>query len=156
MHTTYWPWYIAGPLIGLFVPLLYIIGNKAFGLSSSFDHMCYIITPKNRKAALKFDAGQNAWKTFFVLGIAIGALITQFVLSDTPKPFLPEKYYSLPGFIFLFIGGLFIGFGTRYANGCTSGHAITGLSLLNPASLYSTLAFFISGALFTWLLYFLF
>lgn len=156
MHNTYWPWYIAGPLIGLFVPLLYLVGNKAFGLSSSFDHMCYMITPESKRTTLKFDVGENSWKTFFVMGIALGALITQFVLNDTPKAFLPEHYFSLTGIVTLFIGGVFIGFGTRYANGCTSGHTITGLSLLNPASLYATLAFFISGAVFTRLLYFLF
>ncbi len=156
MQENFWPWYIAGPLIGLFVPLLYVIGNKAFGISSSFDHLCYIVTPKNKKAAIKFDAAKDSWKTFFVIGIALGAVLTQFVLNDKPMAFLPERYFSVDGAIILFVGGLFVGFGTRYANGCTSGHAITGLSLLNPASLYSTLSFFITGALFTWLLYFLF
>lgn len=156
MQENFWPWYIAGPLIGLFVPLLYIVGNKAFGISSSFDHLCHIITPKSKKATLKFDAAKNSWKTTFVIGIAIGAVITQFFLNDTRQAFLPSNYFTLKGAVILFVGGMFVGFGTRYANGCTSGHAITGLSLLNPASLYSTLAFFVTGALFTWAMYFLF
>jgi len=146
-----WPWYIAGPLIGLFVPLLYIIANKALGISTSFDHLCTLALPGDKKKWVKFDAEKNAWKTWFVIGIAGGAVITQFLLNETPAAFLPETYYSVKGFITLFVGGLFVGFGTRYANGCTSGHAITGLSLLNPASLASTISFFLAGMAFTWL-----
>jgi uncharacterized membrane protein YedE/YeeE len=156
MQENFWPWYIAGPLIGLFVPLLYLVGNKAFGISSSFDHFCHIMAPKNKKMSLKFDAAKDSWKTLFIVGIAIGALITQFFLNSSPQAFLPEAYYSVKGAVILFVGGLFVGFGTRYANGCTSGHAITGLSLLNPASLYSTIAFFTTGAVFTWLIYLFF
>ncbi len=152
----FWPWYIAGPLIGLFVPVLYVVGNKAFGISSTFDHLCHMVTPKAKKSRVKFDLTKDGWKTMFVIGIAIGAILTQFVLNENPMVFLPEFYFSVKGAILLFIGGLFVGFGTRYANGCTSGHAITGLSLLNPASLYSTLAFFITGALFTWIVYLVF
>ena len=153
---SYWHWYIAGPLIGLFVPLLYIVGAKAFGISSSFDHLCHIIAPARKKGRITFDAAKNSWKLYFVIGIAIGAVITQFLLSPAPKQFLPPGYYHASGYFILFVGGLFVGFGTRYANGCTSGHAITGLSLLNPASLYATLSFFITGALFTWAVYLLF
>ncbi len=152
MHD-FWPWYIAGPLIGLYVPLLYIVSAKAFGISTSFDHLCHIITPASKKELIKFDAAKNSWKLFFVIGIAVGALITQFFLSSAPKQFLPPGYFSPMGYVILFFGGLFVGFGTRYANGCTSGHAITGISLLNPGSLYATLSFFISGALFTWIIY---
>jgi len=153
---SYWHWYIAGPLIGLFVPLLYIVGAKTFGISSSFDHLCHIIAPANKKKHITFDAAKNRWKLYFVIGIALGAVIAQFLLSPAPKQFLPPGYYSASGYLILFVGGLFVGFGTRYANGCTSGHAITGLSLLNPTSLYATLSFFISGALFTWAVYLLF
>lgn len=152
----YWPWYIAGPLIGLFVPLLYIIGAKAFGISSSFDQLCRIVVPKNKKERISFDAAKNSWKLYFVIGIAIGAVVTQYVLSPMPKQFLPPGYYTASGYGILFVGGLFVGFGTRYANGCTSGHAITGLSLLNPGSLYATLSFFISGAIFTWIVHLFF
>ena len=152
----YLHWPIAGPLIGLFVPLLYVVGAKAFGISSSFDHLCTIITPAKKKILINFDMQKNGWKLFFVFGVAIGAVLMQFILSPTPKQFLPDFYYGVKGYIILFAGGLLIGFGTRYANGCTSGHAITGLSLLNPASLVATLSFFISGMLFTWMAHFIF
>ncbi len=148
-----WPWYIAGPLIGLFVPLLYIIANKAFGISGTFDHICSLVVPKSKKDQIRFDARKNSWKLSFVIGIAIGAGITQFFLSPQYLSFLPEMYFGWKGYMTLFVGGLFVGFGTRYASGCTSGHAITGLSLLNAGSLKSTISFFATGALFTWLIY---
>ncbi len=144
-----WEWYIAGPLLGLFVPLLLIIGNKQFGISSSFEHMCYITIPGAKKHFKNYPTTSNAWKLFFVVGIAIGAYLATTFLSSTELPFLPETYYSIGGMLKLFIGGLLIGFGTRYANGCTAGHSIFGLSILNAGSLKATLAFFGGGLLFT-------
>ncbi len=151
-----WDWYISGPLIGLFVPLLYIVGNNMFGISSSFEHICSILLPKNKAKKLSIDPNANRWKFYFVIGIAIGALISVYVLSDEKVRFLPDVYYSVGGYAQLFFGGLLIGFGTRYANGCTSGHAITGISLLNFASLKSTIAFFIGGVIFTFIAVYLF
>ena len=146
----HWDWYIAGPLIGLFVPALLLYGNKSFGISSSFDYMCAVIAPKNHKQYFSSFSGANAWKVYFVVGIAIGGFISAFFLSSEPVQFLPDKYYSPIGFLQLLIGGILVGFGTRYANGCTSGHAITGLSLLNIGSLKSTVSFFVGGLLYTY------
>jgi uncharacterized membrane protein YedE/YeeE len=151
-----WDWYIAGPLIGLFVPLLLIIGNKAFGISSSFMHVCSIILPDNKKKLLNYDNDKHAWKFHFVIGILIGGFVSVYLLSDSPTHFLPEHYYHWTGFIKLFIGGLLIGFGTRYGDGCTSGHAITGLSLLKLSSLKATIAFFAGGLIYTIANYYLF
>lgn len=146
-----WNWYVAGPLIGLFVPALLLAGNKLFGISSSFEHICHISFPRKWSQVLAYNAGKNGWKFYFVIGILIGGFISANFLSDSPPELLPEKYYSLAGMIKLFIGGILVGFGTRYGNGCTSGHAITGLSLLNPASLKATLSFFIGGLIYTFL-----
>lgn len=151
-----WPWYVAGPLIGLFVPLLLIVGNKIFGISSSFEHLCMIILPKSRTDLIGFNYENNKWKLYFVIGIGIGALIAVNFLYETEPVFLPEKYYSVFGMVQLFIGGLLVGFGTRYADGCTSGHAITGLSLLNLGSLKSTISFFAGGLIYTFISYFIF
>lgn len=144
-----WNWYIAGPLIGLFVPILLIVGNKMFGISSSFVHVCAMALPKAKRDFLSYDFKINAWKFYFVLGILLGGFVSDNFLSSENIAYLPEQYYSLSGFVQLFIGGVFVGFGTRYANGCTSGHAITGLSLLQTSSLKSTLAFFASGMIYT-------
>ncbi|VAX27748.1 Putative transmembrane protein [hydrothermal vent metagenome] len=151
-----WPWYIAGPLIGLFVPLLLLVGNKLFGISSSFDHFCHISFPKSISGKIKFNTDKDSWKTLFVLGVVVGAFISTNFLSAYPIQFLPSYYYSIAGFIKLFIGGLLVGFGTRYAGGCTSGHCITGISLLNPASIKATIAFFAGGLIYTYLDLYLF
>ncbi len=151
-----WDWYIAGPIIGLFVPLLLLVGNKLLGISTSFQHICSIIVPKRKSEFLKYNAEANKWKFFFVIGIVIGAFVAVNFLSANKTHFLPPEYYSFTGTIKLFIGGLFIGFGTRYANGCTTGHAIAGLSILNPDSLKATIAFFAGGVIYTFLEYYLF
>lgn len=148
----YLSWYVAGPLIGIFVPLLLLVGNKQFGVSSSFDYICAILIPGSKNIFKQFNYKMNSWKVYFIIGIAIGALITNKFLFSEHKIFLPEEYYSLKGLLILFVGGLFVGFGTRYANGCTSGHAITGLSLLKKSSLIATVTFFATGSLFTFLL----
>jgi uncharacterized membrane protein YedE/YeeE len=145
-----WDWYIAGPLIGLFVPMLLLYSNKSFGTSSSFDYMCAMVAPKNHKQFFSSISGSNAWKVYFAVGIAIGGFVSVFLLSSEPVQFLPEKYYSPLGFLQLLVGGILVGFGTRYANGCTSGHTITGLSLLNLGSLKSTISFFVGGLIYTY------
>ena len=145
-----WPWYVAGPIIGLFVPLLLLVGNKLFGISSSFDHICDFSFTKNISDKIKFDVSKDSWKLYFVIGVAIGAVISTNFLTLGDVQFLPSNYYSAIGFIKLFLGGLFVGFGTRYAGGCTSGHSITGISLLNTASIKATIAFFVGGLIYTY------
>lgn len=147
---TPWPWYITGPLIGLFVPLFLLIGNKLFGISSSFDHICDLTFHKKVKDKINFNTMKDGWKLYFIGGIILGAIISTNVLSAEEVKLLPSSYYSLTGVIKLFFGGLFVGFGTRYAGGCTSGHSITGISLLNPASIKATIAFFIGGLVYTY------
>jgi uncharacterized membrane protein YedE/YeeE len=146
-----WNWYIAGPLIGLFVPAVLIISNKALGISSAFDQVCMMVSPQTKKAMFAFKEKENSWKIFFVIGIGIGAFIVSRFLSSSPLHFLPEHYHTVPGYVKLFAGGILVGFGTRYANGCTSGHSIFGLSILSSASLKATLSFFAGGLLYTFI-----
>ena len=63
-----------------------------------------------------------------------------------------EAFLSIKGFLILLVSGVLIGFGTRYAGGCTSGHAITGLSSLQLPSLLAVIGFFIGGIIATWYL----
>lgn len=144
-----WQWYVAGPLIGLFVPALLVIKNKQFGISSSFLHFCSSVLPGDKKSILNYNKEKNSWKFYFVLGIVIGALIASNFLSQPKVNFLPDLYYSFSGYIKLLIGGFLVGFGTRYADGCTSGHSITGLAMLRLSSLKATIAFFVGGLLLT-------
>ncbi len=141
-----WPWYIAGPLIGLMVPLLLLLSGKPFGVSTSLQHVGAMCTPNVNLPYLKnYDWRGNQWRLTFVVGILLGAFIANNFLSATPVQFLPDNYYSLTGVFTLLVGGLMIGFGARYAGGCTSGHSIMGISNLKWPSLVATISFFIGG-----------
>ena len=147
-----WEWYIAGPLLGLFVPLLLYIGNKQFGLSTSLESICYSVLPGGKRVLKDFVSSANIWRVFFVAGIVLGAYIADQYLSQTPNTFLPIEYFTSAGMIKVFIGGILVGFGTRYANGCTSGHSIFGLSIMSSSSLRATMSFFAGGLIYTWLI----
>ena len=165
-----WPWWVAGPLIGLIVPLLLILGNKPFGISSSLRHICAACLPANI-SFFKYNWKKESWNLFFVAGIVLGGVITSLWLSN-PDPvrlnsilindlhgqginnfvgLLPSELFnwnnlfSLQGFLLIVVGGFLIGFGTRYAGGCTSGHSIMGLSNLQWPSLVATVCFMIGG-----------
>ena len=146
-----WPWWLSGILIGLTVPLLYLLAGKAFGISTSLQEVGALCAPHSKLEYLsKFDRKGNFWTIVFVIGIAIGAFIATRFLSADPKPFLPESFANVSGAIKLLVGGFLIGFGTRYAGGCTSGHSITGISNLNWPSLLATICFFAGGLAVTW------
>lgn len=165
-----WPWYVAGPLIGLTVPALLIIGNKSFGISSSLRHVCASCMPANIPF-FKYDWKKEVWNLFFVFGIFLGGAIAINLLSN-PNPveinsklatelagygitnfnnLVPEdimnwqSLFTLKGFLMMIVGGFLVGFGTRYAGGCTSGHAIMGLSNLQWPSLIATISFMVGG-----------
>ncbi len=166
-----WHWAVSGTVIGLIVPLLLILGNKKFGISSSFRHICAACFSGDIKF-FKYDWKKEVWNLFFVAGIIIGAYIASTFLTDPAAqvqvaPATMEKLqsygikdftslmpadlfnwdnlFSLKGLIFFVIGGLLIGFGTRYAGGCTSGHSIMGLANLQKASLVATIFFMAGG-----------
>lgn len=165
-----WPWYVAGPLIGLTVPVLLIIGNKSFGISSSLRHICAACLPANIPF-FKYDWRKEAWNLFFVFGILLGGIIAARFLANpdaiqiAPRLSSELNHYgitdqsglvpaqlfnwhallSLKGFLMIVAGGFLVGFGTRYAGGCTSGHSIMGLSTLQWPSLVATCCFMAGG-----------
>ena len=165
-----WPWYVSGALIGLTVPVLLILGNKSFGISSSLRHICAACIPANIPF-FKYDWKREMWNLFFVAGIILGAIIATGILNNhqaiqlNPKlvadlqqygihdysKLAPTQLFNWPalltlkGFIMMIVGGFLVGFGTRYAGGCTSGHAIMGLSNLQLPSLIATVCFMIGG-----------
>jgi uncharacterized membrane protein YedE/YeeE len=165
-----WPWYVAGPLIGLTVPTLLIIGNKSFGISSSLRHVCAACLPANIPF-FTYDWKKEIWNLFFVLGILFGGMIAMNLLAN-PEPMhissklsaelagygvtdysglVPKQLFNwqalltVKGFLLIVVGGFMVGFGTRYAGGCTSGHAIMGLSTLQWPSLVATCCFMAGG-----------
>lgn len=148
-----WPWYISGPLIGLSVPALLLLSGKTLGISSSFRHLCSITSPGSKLEYLRTnDWRKEAWNLVFVVGILLGGFIATQFLSSSPISLLPDHYYSWGGALLLLVGGIFVGFGTRYADGCTSGHTIMGLSNLKWPSLVATISFFVGGLIMTALL----
>ncbi len=146
-----WPWWVSGVLVGLTVPLLYILVGKGFGISTSLQQIGAMCAPNSKLDYLRsYDRQVGIWTLVFVVGIAIGGFVATHLLSSAPIEFLPSSYYSFGGAIRLLIGGFLIGFGTRYAGGCTSGHSITGISNLNWPSLVATVFFFVGGLAVTW------
>ena len=146
-----WPWWISGILSGLTVPLLYILAGKAFGISTSLQQAGSMCMPHSKWDYLsKHDRKENLWTIVFALGIALGAFIASHFLSKDPIVLLPASFDSFGGGLKLLVGGMLIGFGTRYAGGCTSGHSITGISNLNWPSLVATIFFFAGGLAVTW------
>lgn len=141
-----WPWWLAGPLIGLTVGLLLIFGGRPLGVSSSFRDLCTLAFPKSRLPYLAHNnVKAHAWSLLFVLGIALGSFLAVRYLSLKPVEFLPAHYRTPEGALKLLAGGFLVGFGTRWARGCTSGHAIMGLASLQKPSLYAVLSFFAGG-----------
>lgn len=148
-----WPWWVSGTLIGLTVPLLYLLAGKAFGISTSLQQIGAMCVPNSKFDYLrKHDRTGHLWTLVFVVGIALGAFIASHFLSADPVSLLPSMFKSPAGAAKLLGGGFLIGFGTRYAGGCTSGHSITGISNLNWPSLLATICFFAGGLAVTWFL----
>ena len=167
-----WSWYAAGAIIGLIVPALLILGNKHFGISATLRHACAACFPANIKF-FKYEWKKEIWNFFFIGGILAGAVIAVTLLSN-PVPIqvnpklvaelsgygindysgmVPKQLFSfaslltLRGFIMLVGGGFLVGFGSRYAGGCTSGHSIMGLSDLQVPSLIATISFMVGGVI---------
>ncbi len=165
-----WPWYVAGPLVGLTVPVLLILGNKSFGISSSLRHVCASCIPANIPF-FKYDWKKEIWNLVFVLGIFVGGFIAVNALTN-PEPILVNtklaeelatygiadysnlvpmdimnwaSLFTWRGFFLMVVGGFLVGFGTRYAGGCTSGHAIMGIANLQMPSVVATIFFMIGG-----------
>lgn len=165
-----WHWAVAGALIGLIVPVLLLIGNKKLGVSSSMRHLCASCVPANIPF-FQYDWKKEMWNIFFVIGILVGGIIASQFLSNTNEivvadstktlllswgitdynSLLPsqifsiENLFTLKGLFFFVIGGFLVGFGTRYAGGCTSGHTIMGISNLQIPSVVATCFFMIGG-----------
>ncbi|MFK7906809.1 MAG: YeeE/YedE family protein [Chitinophagales bacterium] len=171
-----WEWYVAGPLIALVMFLLLYFG-KNFGMSSNLRTMCTVAGGGKVADFFKFDWKAQRWNLMFVVGAIVGGFIAANYLTPSetvalnPKTiadlkalgfenpgsqYLPseifggESLFSLKGFFILLGGGFLVGFGARYAGGCTSGHAISGISDLQIPSLIAVAGFFIGGLMMTY------
>lgn len=169
-----WPWYVAGTVIGLTVPTLLLLGNKRLGISSTLRQICAACYPA-KIPFFNYDWKGQSWNLFFAAGILLGGFVGGYVFAnpatvdvtnatrelfqswgitdlDGMMPvqlFSFENLVTLKGFLLVIVGGFLVGFGTRYAGGCTSGHGILGLSALQWPSLVATASFFVGGILFS-------
>lgn len=173
-----WPWYVAGPLIALVMFSLLYFG-KSFGISGNLATVCSMAGAGRVAEFFRFDWKKRIWNLVFILGTMIGGFIASTYLSTTPgvdlsaptvsalnelgienpgAEFVPGSIFnwaalfSIKGLVILVGGGFLVGFGARYAGGCTSGHAISGISDLQIPSIIAVIGFFIGGLIMTYLL----
>jgi uncharacterized protein len=172
-----WPWYVTGPIIGLVVPALLVVGNRSFGVSSNLRHLCAIGAPV-KPSFLRYDwRNAGGWNLAFLAGVVLsGAFIGWLIPSPTfgiadqtvrdlaslgisdVSGYAPAALFSWSalatarGAAMIVGGGFLVGFGTAYAGGCTSGHGITGLAALQLPSLVAVAGFFAGGLIGTHLL----
>lgn len=172
-----WPWYTSGAVIAFIMVLLLFFG-KSFGFSSNLRTICTACGAGQRVKFFDFDWRSQTWNLLFLVGAILGGFISSEFLStgqgvqisqatlqdlqqlgiSAPEGIQPQEIFSLEallslrGFLLLLFGGFMIGFGSRYAGGCTSGHAISGLSNLQLPSLIAVIGFFIGGLITTYIL----
>lgn len=166
-----WHWSISGFIIGVILLLLTYFG-KNFGMSSNLRSLCSMTGVGKRFPFFDWDWKSQWWNLVVVFGAMIGGYVAVNFLSDAsnvsiseatqmqlselgidqpngkllPDALFGSSAYSSMKMIFILIfGGFLIGFGSRYAGGCTSGHAISGLSNLQKPSLKAVIGFFIGG-----------
>lgn len=164
-----WPWYIGGPLIGLTALAILFFERKSLGVSSSFEQVCAVALPAGEK---RKSIWKDTWQIWFVGGMILGGAILNFgqfsvseidITAGTKETlsaqgltdfsgYVPAELYSfdVPQLAVLVVGGFVIGFGARYAGGCTAGHSISGIAQLAPSSLLTTIGFFAGGLLSTY------
>lgn len=174
-----WPWWIGGPLIGLMVPAILLLTGRTFGVSSSLRDACAAVLPANIEY-FKYDwRTKGGWLFAYVIGVALGGVIAGTLLWNPAEiaisaatredlgalgitdfsGLMPSQIFSwsgllsVRGFVFVVLGGFLLGFGARYAGGCTSGHGITGLATFEWRSLVAVIGFFIGGLAVTHFLY---
>ena len=173
-----WPWYVAGPLIAMVMFTLLYFG-KSFGVSANLATACSMAGAGRVTEFFKFDWKKRIWNLVFIVGAMMGGYIASSFLTMSPgvalapdtiasletlgidnpgETYLPgtifswSNLFSLKGLIILVGGGFLVGFGARYAGGCTSGHAISGISDLQIPSIIAVVGFFIGGLIMTYLL----
>jgi uncharacterized membrane protein YedE/YeeE len=167
-----WAWYVAGPII-VFVLFMLVKLGRSFGMSSNLNTICTIAGAGKISNAFKIDWKANLWSLVLIFGVFLGGFMAfNFLQVEAPEinidsanklkemgfnsvnsSFLPQELFSLDallslkGFAIILLAGFLVGFGARYAGGCTSGHAISGLSNLQLPSLIAVIGFFIGGLL---------
>jgi uncharacterized membrane protein YedE/YeeE len=168
-----WPWFVSGVMIAAIMVILLFFG-KSFGFSSNLRTICAMAGAGKVESFFRFDWKQQSWNLLFLVGAIIGGVISSLWLGSSepvaisaatvqdlselgivhgsgmnPMELFGPEALNAKGILLLLAGGLFVGFGTRWAGGCTSGHAISGISNLQIPSIIAVVGFFIGGLLMT-------
>lgn len=173
-----WPWWVAGPLLGLVPAALLLVGNRVFGMSSNLRHACALIAPRSAAFFAHDWRKEGGWNLAFAVGTLLGGFVGGVLLAN-PEPialasrtradlealgvrsirglvpgdvFAWSALLTVRGFTCVVGGGFLVGFGTAWAGGCTSGHGLSGVADLQKPSFLALLAFFAGGIAATWLL----
>lgn len=173
-----WPWYVAGPLISLIMFALLFAGRR-FGMSSNLETACTLAGAGKISTYFKTNWKSRAWNLVVIAGAAIGGYLSSQFLSENTvdidssvvqklrsygitsgdEAYLPPELFAASNLsdpkiiLILIVGGFLVGFGARYAGGCTSGHGISGISNLQTGSIVATLGFFLGGIVMVHLLF---
>ena len=170
-----WSWWFSGIVIAAIMFILIFFG-KSFGFSANLRTICSATGAGKKVKFFNFDWKKQIWNLIFLVGAIIGGFVASEYMTDgehvvaisentikdlgelgfsAPESIQPtelfsyESLFTIKGFLVLAIGGLLVGFGARYAGGCTSGHAISGISDLQIPSMIAVVGFFIGGLIMT-------
>lgn len=152
------PWWLAGALLAFVLLAMLALANRRLGISTGFENVCALVlrSPYFRRDEV---ASSRSWRLPFLGGLVLGGLASVLAAggwSPHWRSGLLDQAFALGPLAksaWMFAGGLLIGFGTRLAGGCTSGHGLFGLANLERASLVATLSFFAAGTATTWIVY---
>lgn len=175
-----WPWYVGGPMIALTLISLLLLG-KSFGFSSNLRTLCAMAGAGKSCDFFCLDWKAQTWNLLFLVGTILGGFIGYYFLShegaaiplgletvaklktlgfeSAGTEYLPtelfgaENWTNPKNLLLLLLAGIFVGFGSRYAGGCTSGHAISGLSNFQLPSLIAVVGFFVGGLIMVHLIF---
>ena len=148
-------WALAGAAIGLITLSLLFVGNRRLGISTGFDDACSLVL----KTPYFQSVRGGGWRLQFLAGLVLGGALSAILAGGWEPTWALGRFDDVIGWgagaklVWMFAGGLFIGFGTRLAGGCTSGHGIFGVANLEAASLISTASFMVAGIITTQLIY---
>jgi len=172
--TQTWSWWFSGTMISAIMFFLLYFG-QSFGFSANLRTICAATGLGKKTKFFDFNWKSQTWNLVFLIGAIVGGFIAKQLLSSDvpveisqatindlsklgiaapaslqpPELFSLDAILSIKGFLVLAVGGLLVGFGSRYAGGCTSGHAISGLSDLQLPSLIAVIGFFAGGLIMT-------
>lgn len=153
-------WAVAGVAIALITLALLFLTNRRLGISTGFEDVCALALPRPyfQRASLR---AEGRWRLAFLAGLVIGGFLSAATSGGWAPTWSLGIFDEALGLgpagklLWMFAGGWCIGFGTRLAGGCTSGHGIFGMSNLEVPSLLATLSFMVGGIVTTHLVFFL-